>query len=254
MPALRLTRWSRRRMGRCGRPPMLSARRSSPALPVCRSEGGFKWWSALRGSAPSRTNAFLSLFGRIFPPLRNSRCGVGSLRLSPTGAASSLSPRLRISASPWDRKEARAPGRRRWLRGPGAPPALAPLVPLRAAQIYFTAALLVLRYVAQVHCPPRSLEDLERRAVGRALCLPGNMLGRRWHVELAAAGGERFGSALAYVTACRMRAAITTVPDWAADVARLGAVVDTRGRWPISTTVAPCRGGGTCSWPPGHRL
>lgn len=65
--------------------------------------------------------------------------------------------------------------------------------------------------------------------MGRALCVPGNTLGRRWHNKLAAAGGGRFGSVVAYVTACRVRAALATIPDWAADVARLGAVVDARG-------------------------
>lgn len=46
---------------------------------------------------------------------------------------------------------------------------------------------------------------------------------------MAEVGGARFGSALAYVTACRVRAAIVTVPDWAADVARLRATIDSQG-------------------------
>lgn len=120
-------------------------------------------------------------------------------------------------------------------------------------------------------------------ATGRALCFPGNMLGRRWYIELATAGAGRFGGALAYVTACRTRAAITTVPDWATDVARLGAPIDSRGsladlddsgalpRWlgsrPLvfnfreaahaarDTPMTPCaRGSRMCSSPPGHKL
>lgn len=86
-----------------------------------------------------------------------------------------------------------------------------------AGHICATTAVTVLGYFAQVMAPPPQLEELERRAVSKAMCLPGNTLGRRGHLDVADAGGARMGSVLAYVTARRVRAAICTVPDWSRD-------------------------------------
>lgn len=63
----------------------------------------------------------------------------------------------------------------------------------------------------------------------RALSFRSNTMRRRWHVELAGASGGRFGGALAYVMACRLPAAISIVPGWSAEVARLRAVAERRG-------------------------
>lgn len=98
-----------------------------------------------------------------------------------------------------------------------------------ASHMYTTTAVPVLGYVAQLMVSPPQLEELERRAVSKVLCLPGNTLGRRWHLDLAEAGGARMGSVLAYVTACRVRAGIATVPDWSRDIEILRAAVQSRG-------------------------
>lgn len=87
-----------------------------------------------------------------------------------------------------------------------------------------TTALPVLGRVAQAPLrPPPTFEEIERRAVSKVLSFLGNALGQRCHVELA--GRAAFGSALAYVTACRVRG----VPDWAQDAERLRAVAESTG-------------------------
>lgn len=97
------------------------------------------------------------------------------------------------------------------------------------AHLYTSTGLPLIGYVARLLCPPAALEDVDHRAVGRALSLARNSLGRRWHLELTTAGGARFGSALACVTACRVRAAITTMPAGSSDVARLDVGVQAKG-------------------------
>lgn len=56
------------------------------------------------------------------------------------------------------------------------------------------------------------------------------------------------GSVLAYVIACRVRAAIATVPDWAKDVHQLRGIVQAGGAWWISRVGIACQDSGT-----GHR-
>lgn len=178
-------------MGRWEPPLMMSERRSRLALPLCRSEGGSKWWNALRGADSTQAAQVRSCpsLGFLFP-------GVGIRDVVSVATHLGFSMVPEEGSRSWMAPVAKWAGRART----GASGSLAGV----AAEIYSTIALLGLGYVAQVQCPPRGLEDIERRAVGRVVCLPGNTLGRRWHAELAAVGGGRFGSAVAYVTACRV--------------------------------------------------
>lgn len=96
----------------------------------------------------------------------------------------------------------------RWLSGAGAPPAGVSGAPCRRRCPALLRDCPSCPWICGAGPLPPAGSGGLRRAMGRALFLPGSTLGRLWHIVLANAGGGQFGSALAYVTAYRVRAGL----------------------------------------------
>lgn len=102
-------------------------------------------------------------------------------------------------ARSWAAPVAKWTGRAARIGASGAPAGV-------AAQLYSTIAMPVLGYIVQDHCPPPPppRSGGSRKACGRARAVPPQQhtLGRRWHIEIAAAGGGRFGSRQHHSVSC----------------------------------------------------